>query len=239
MIRLHEYDSLDSTNRLLMDMAKEGAPAGTAVWAHSQTGGRGRLGRSFSSPEGGIYVSILLPLAAETDSGIKVTAMAGVAVMRTIIQLCNKKCAIKWVNDIIYNDRKVCGILAQGCGDKAVVGIGINYRTDLDKLPEDVRTLASGLYNPEEDAPDERVFVEALLENVWKLCTQGDENWLGEYKGSSTILGKEVLIMQAGRVTGSGVASEIDDNCFLHVVGSDGKEVILSTGEVSIRNREK
>ena len=238
MIKLHEYETLDSTNRLLLDMARDGAPAGTAVWARVQTGGRGRLGRSFSSPEGGIYVSILLPLAADSEAAIKVTAMAGVAVMRTINQVCHKKCGIKWVNDIIYENKKVCGILAQGCGEKAVVGIGINYRTDLEKLPEDVRALASGLYRPDEDAPDEREFTEALLRNVWELCTAGDENWLEEYKSSSTILGKEVLIMQAGNVTGSGTATEIDDNCFLHVVGEDGKEMILSTGEVSIRNRK-
>ena len=238
MIDLHEYESLESTNKTLMDMAKEGAPAGTAVWAHRQTGGRGRLGRSFSSPEGGIYVSILLPLTADADSAIRITAMAGVAVMRTISQVCNRKCGIKWVNDIIYEEKKVCGILAQGCAGKAVVGIGINYRTDLGKLPEDVRCLASGLYEPEEDTPDERTFTEALLRNVWELCTLGDENWLQEYKSSSTILGKEVLILQAGNVTGSGTAAEIDDNCFLHVVGEDGKEMILSTGEVSIRNRK-
>ena len=238
MIDLHEYETLDSTNRLLLDMAKEGAPAGTAVWAHVQTGGRGRLGRSFSSPEGGIYVSILLPLAADSESAIKVTAMAGVAVIRTINQVCHKKCGIKWVNDIIYENKKVCGILAQGYDGKAVVGIGVNYRTDLEKLPEDVRMLASGLYGADEDAPDEREFTEALLRNVWELCTAGDENWLEEYKSSSTILGKEVLILQAGNVTGSGTATEIDDNCFLHVVGDDGKEMILSTGEVSIRNRK-
>ena len=238
MIDLHEYETLDSTNRLLLDMAKEGAPAGTAVWARVQTGGRGRLGRSFSSPEGGIYVSILLPLAADSEAAIKVTAMAGVAVMRTINQVCHKKCGIKWVNDIIYENKKVCGILAQGCGEKAVVGIGINYHTDIVQLPPEVRDIATSLYNPTEDAPPDNLFVRMLLDNVWELCTAGDENWLEEYKSSSTILGKEVLIMQAGNVTGSGTATEIDDNCFLHVVGEDGKEMILSTGEVSIRNRK-
>ena len=238
MIDLHEYDCLDSTNRLLLDMAKEGSPVGTAVWAHVQTGGRGRLGRSFFSPKGGIYVSILVPLDNMSASGIRITAMAGIATMRTISQACNKKCAIKWVNDIIYDGRKVCGILAQGCGDKAVVGIGVNYRTDLNDLPDEVRSTASVLYGKDEEAPDERSFAKALLENVYDLCTKGDENWLQEYKASSTILGKEVLILQAGSVIGEGVATEIDDDCHLHVVGSDGKETVLSTGEVSIRNRE-
>lgn len=238
MIDIREYDCLDSTNRLLLDMAKDGAPCGTAVWAHRQTGGRGRLGRSFSSPEGGIYVSILVPIANPDGSdGVKITAMAGVAVMRTIFQVCNKKCGIKWVNDIIYEGKKVCGILAQGCNDKAVVGIGINYRTDLTSLPDEVKSVASALYMPDEDAPDERTFVNALLENVYDLCCNADENWLAQYKGSSTILGKEVLILQAGKVVGQGLATEIDDNCSLHVINSDGIETVLSTGEVTIRTK--
>ncbi len=238
MIDLREYDCLDSTNRLLLDMAKDGAPFGTAAWAHRQTGGRGRLGRSFSSPEGGIYVSILVPMGNPDGSeGIMITAMAGVAVMRTIFQLCHKKCGIKWVNDIIYNGKKVCGILAQGCGDKAVIGIGINYRTDIGSLPDDVREVATSLYAPDEEAPDERTFVKALLENVFALCCGGDENWLSEYKCSSTIVGKEVLIMQAGKVIGQGLATEIDDSCALHVRGGDGRQTVLSTGEVSVRSR--
>ena len=237
MIDLHEYDCLDSTNRLLLDMAKEGSPCGTAVWAHTQTGGRGRLGRSFSSPEGGIYVSILVPVAQDPESGIKITAMAGVAVMRTILQVCSRKCGIKWVNDIIYEGKKVCGILAQGVGDKAVVGIGINYRTDILSLPDDVRSVASALYGPEEDAPDEKAFVRALLGNVYSLCCNGDEKWLEEYKASSTILGKEVLILQAGKVTGEGVATGIDDSCALHVAFPDGRKTVLSTGEVSVRSK--
>ena len=233
MIDLHEYDCLDSTNRLLLDMAKEGSPCGTAVWAHTQTGGRGRLGRSFSSPEGGIYLSILVPL----NDSIKITAMAGVAVMRTISQVCNRNCGIKWVNDIIYEGKKVCGILAQSVGDKAVVGIGINYRTDIASLPDDVRSIASTLYGPEEEAPDKGTFVRTLLENVYDLIVNGDENWLEEYKASSTILGKEVLILQTGKVTGEGIATEIDDACALHVVSPDGRKTVLSTGEVSVRSR--
>ena len=234
-MKLLEFDCLDSTNRYLMDLAKDGEEVGTAVWAHRQTGGRGRLGRSFSSPEGGIYISILVPLADPSRSNINITAMAGVAVMRTIKQVCGKNCGIKWVNDIIYNGRKVCGILAQACGDKAVLGIGVNLRTDMALLPEDVREIATALYGLQEDAPDERLFVEALLDNVYSLVCKGDENWLEEYKGSSTILGKEVLIMQAGKVVGEGLATEIDDNCFLHVKGRDGKVTVLSTGEVSVR----
>ena len=243
-MKLLEFDCLDSTNRYLMDLAKDGEEVGTAVWAHRQTGGRGRLGRSFSSPEGGIYISILVPLADPSGSNINITAMAGVAVMRTIKQVCGKNCGIKWVNDIIYNGRKVCGILAQACGgetaiDKAVIGIGINYRTDLSEFPEDVRQIACSLYAEEEKAPDERTFVVKMLENLWSLITAPEDNsWLADYKGSSTIVGNKVLILKAGAVTGEGLATEIDDSCCLHVVDEDGNETVLSTGEVSIRKTD-
>lgn len=239
-MKILEFDTLDSTNRYLLDLAKAGEEPGTAVWAHTQTGGRGRLGRTFSSPEGGIYISILVPLEDPSGSNINITAMAGVAVMRTIKQVCGKDCGIKWVNDIIYKGRKVCGILAQACGDKAVVGIGVNYRTDMSELPVDVREIACSLYSPDEKAPDERKFVQALLDNLQALMTgsgtdAADDSWLAEYKGSSTIVGNKVLILKAGAVTGEGLATEIDDSCRLHVVDGDGNETVLSTGEVSIR----
>ncbi|HAN43745.1 MAG TPA: biotin--[acetyl-CoA-carboxylase] ligase [Sphaerochaeta sp.] len=229
---LYEYECTDSTNRVLLDMAREGCPSGTVVWAHRQESGRGRLGRSFSSPEGGIYISLLLPL--EKD-GICLTAMTGVAVKRTISEVCNKDCGIKWVNDIIYKGKKVCGILAQATSGKVVMGIGINYTTDMLQLPEDVREIATSLYSSAADAPPMEVFVNRLVYNIYSLYYGRDENWLEDYKSSSTIVGNKVKIMQAGKVTGEGTAVSIDDSCFLHVVDMDGKETVLSTGEVSIR----
>ena len=238
-IRLYEYDTIDSTNRLLLDMARDGEPCGSAVWAHRQSGGRGRLGRSFCSPEGGIYVSVLVPLNASGSSAITLTAMAGVAVRRTIKQVCGKDCGIKWVNDIIYKGKKVCGILAQACGDKAVIGIGVNYRTDISAFPPELQETAISLYRPEDNAPSDGLFVRTLVSSVYSLCTSGDENWLSEYKSSSTIVGNKVQIMQAGKVTGVGLAVSIDDSCALHIVDGFGKETVLSTGEVSIRIREE
>ena len=232
-IKIHRFDSLDSTNAVLMQMAREGYPCGTVVWAKSQTLGRGRLGRSFSSPEGGLYISFLLPLK---EDALFLTAMAGIAVKRTIKQVCNKDCAIKWVNDIIYNGRKVCGILAQAVGNKVVMGIGVNYAIDLSNLPKEVQEIATSIYNVGEEHPPMEKFAKALTDNIYKLCYQQDKrNWLEEYKNSSTIVGNKVNIIQAGKIIGEGLAKEIDDNCFLHVVQESGEEVVLSTGEVSIR----
>ena len=235
-IRIISFDKVDSTNRVLMDMAREGAGCGTVVWAKRQDAGRGRLGRSFESPEGGVYVSMLLPLPENPLAvGFSLTAMAGVAVRRTISQVCNKNCGIKWVNDVILNGRKVCGILAQVVNDKVVLGIGVNYTTPMASFPSDLRDIVCSVYEEAEDAPPMEQFVSALADNVYDICLGNDKTWIEEYKSSSTIIGNKVQIIQAGEVAGEGVVAFIDDNCFLHVTGADGNETVLSTGEVSIR----
>ena len=258
-IDLHEYDCVNSTNALLLGMARDGAPVGTVLWAHAQDGGRGRLGRSFSSPEGGVYISFLVPCPANMEEiGFSLTAKIGVAVKRTINGVCGKQCGIKWVNDIILGHRKVCGILAQmssGVPDKTVVGIGINYTTALSAFAPELKDIAGSIYGEEEllKAPPMETFVLALIENVYALvgsharaagnadtssCAEkNDRNWLEEYKSSSTILGNKVKVIQAGTVVAEGTAVSIDDQCHLHVITNDGKEMVLSTGEVSVRNR--
>lgn len=271
-IELHELDCTDSTNALLLEMARGGAPVGTVVWAHRQEGGRGRLGRTFSSPVGGVYISMLVPCPSDPkDIGFALTAKAGVAVKRAIRDVCGVECGIKWVNDIVLDGLKVCGILAQMVAREGenvvVVGIGVNYATPLSCFGEDLRGIVGSLYDMDEsdakDVPPMRSFVMSLVANLYGLvcgkecngvdfatcgtnsdaasggATNGKScaKWLCEYKGSSTILGNEVKIIQAGAVVGEGRAVLIDDDCHLHVLCDDGHETILSTGEVSVRKR--
>ena len=271
-IELHELDCTDSTNALLLEMARGGAPVGTVVWAHRQEGGRGRLGRTFSSPVGGVYISMLVPCPSDPkDIGFALTAKAGVAVKRAIRDVCGVECGIKWVNDIVLDGLKVCGILAQMVaregGNVVVVGIGVNYATPLSCFGEDLRGIVGSLYDMDEsdakDVPPMRSFVMSLVANLYGLvcgreCDAADfptcgtnsdaanggatngkscAKWFCEYKGSSTILGNEVKIIQAGAVVGEGRAVLIDDDCHLHVLCGDGREMVLSTGEVSVRKR--
>lgn|GEM_PF-89370 len=130
---LHVLRSVDSTNRLARQMGLEGSPAGTAVIAEQQTAGRGRHGRDFLSPPGGVYVSVLLrPTLPPAQSG-RLTLLAAVAACESIESLGGLSPAIKWPNDILLPGGKVCGILLEmvareDCVDFVVLGVGVNVR---------------------------------------------------------------------------------------------------------------
>ena len=107
-------DEIDSTNSYLKVLAASGAPEGTVIIANRQSAGRGRLGRSFFSPEEkGIYMSILLRPSIELDRAVLITSMAAVAVARAMETVKGITAQIKWVNDVFINKKKVCGILTE------------------------------------------------------------------------------------------------------------------------------
>jgi BirA family biotin operon repressor/biotin-[acetyl-CoA-carboxylase] ligase len=227
------YDDITSTNEVLKQMALDGAESGKVLVAWHQSQGRGRLGRTFESPAGGIYMSMLL----DNDNTMLLTAKAAVATRRAIEQNTDRKVGIKWVNDIMLNGKKVAGILAQGVADKVVVGVGINFCTDIAAMDASVRDIADTLYKkwqtPECDAID---IVNSLVREMYDLASESDtSSWLEEYRSASIVLGKKVNIFQAGQRTGSGTAVSIDENCALHVLDEKKGEVILSTGEITLR----
>ena len=131
------YDTLESTNRTAKLLALEGAAHGTLVLAGGQTAGRGRLGRSFASPAGkGVYCSVVLRPPLPAANAQTATIGAAVAVCRAVQMLCGLELAIKWVNDLYYRGKKVCGILTEAGTDLEsgqlewlVVGIGLNLTT--------------------------------------------------------------------------------------------------------------
>ena len=117
-IPLHIFETIDSTSTYAKKLAESGAEHGTAVIALQQTGGRGRLGRSFHAPAGtGIYMSLILKTAADFSKAMLVTTAASVAVCRAIRKVCGADPQIKWVNDIYLNGKKVCGILTEAVTD--------------------------------------------------------------------------------------------------------------------------
>lgn len=232
-IDIKVFQQVDSTNAVLKELAQNGAKDGTVVVAWSQSAGRGRLGRNFASPKGGLYMSILLPF----DETMTITAKAAVAVKKAVAGVTDKRVSIKWVNDIILDGKKLCGILAEAVKDHIVLGIGLNFSTRIKDLPEDVQKIATSIYRgPENEESDSMDLVNAIVKEIVELAETKDTLWLGEYRSASTLIGKNVNIIQADKVVGSGTVTEIDNNCALHIM-DNGVETVLSTGEVTIREK--
>jgi len=226
----------DSTNTVAKTLAAAGAPEGTVVVADRQSAGRGRRGRAFFSPQGGIYMSLILRPAADADPGL-ITSCAAVAVARAVRRLTALPVGIKWVNDLFIRGRKVCGILAEGETDPAgglrfvVLGIGVNVAAM--PLPPELADIATSL--EAEGCPVDRCALIAAILEEWEraYATLRTGDFLEESRRLSVVLGREVQVVQ-GTETFPAVAQAIDDRGHLVVHTAHG-EVILQSGEVSLR----
>ncbi|MBQ8488852.1 MAG: biotin--[Pseudobutyrivibrio sp.] len=151
---IHIFDTLDSTNKTAKEMAMEGICHGSLIIARSQTIGKGRGTHSFYSPEGGIYMSVILsPEMLPTLEPDVITAYTGITVSDSIESLTGLSPKIKPINDLFIDGCKVCGILTEsgiefdsGMVQWIVVGIGINFDSDISQFPEDLQSIVGSLF---------------------------------------------------------------------------------------------
>lgn len=231
------YDTLESSNRTAKLLALDGAPHGTLVLTAHQSAGRGRLGRVFESPSGkGVYLSVLLRPAASAQTA---TIGAAVAVCRAVQELCGLELGIKWVNDLYYQGKKVCGILTEAGTDLEsgrlewlVVGIGLNLTSRPEDWPEELRPIAGSLY-PGGPAPVSRAALAgAIARELLGLCPAFD--CLDEYRTRCFVPGHWVTVC-TGTESYAAKAVSIDDAGRLIVAREGGRTEALCHGEVSIR----
>lgn len=235
-------DTVDSTNTYLKKLALEGAENGTAAVAARQTAGKGRTGNSFESENGGLYLSVLLNTAhLSVPETTAVTTCAAVAAIRTLRETCGIKAGIKWVNDIIYNEGKLGGILTEagklqnGRIPYVVVGIGINLNQR--SFPDGIAGTAVSLRNETGREYPIRTVAESLIEGLRRIgedAVTEKSRYLREYREACITLGRTVVFERNGGKY-SALASELTDDCGLLVKYTDGSEEILRSGEVHIR----
>ncbi len=242
-LEVEVYDEVGSTNNLLKDRASQGAREGLVIVANSQTGGKGRLGRSFYSPlDTGVYISILLrPQTIEPQKALKITTMAAVAACEAVETITDKKALIKWVNDIFVDGLKVAGILTEaslsmetGNLEYAVIGIGFNVYEPNGGFPEEIKGIAGAILD--ETVPDAKNRLASEFLNRFKDIYDNMDisNYDKEYKKRSFVIGKKVNVISPTD-TRKATVLDISSDCALIVEYEDGTEGTLSTGEVSIR----
>jgi len=186
---IHIYDSLDSTNKTAKEMAIKGASGGTIVVAKSQALGRGRREHEFFSPEGGIYMSIILtPEMLPSLEPDVVTALAGVAVCEAIKNLCGIDSSIKPINDLFSEGKKICGILTEsgtefdtGTVQWIVIGIGVNFDSDITKFPQEIKNIAGALFNPGEGTVTKNKLIAAIINNLSVLSVKNADEVMKKY----------------------------------------------------------
>lgn len=232
--RLRIFEETVSTNRDARDWLMEDAQHGDLVIALRQSGGRGRLGRSFSSPEGGLYLSLILKTALAPGS---VTTLCAVAVRRAILALTGIQADIKWVNDLLMDGKKVCGILCENVWSGAsslgmIAGIGVNVYGNA--FPGDLQAIARSLYPACAQPPVsmERLAA-AICCEIFDLLPRVPAH-MEEYRAHCITLGKEVAWLENGQMR-FGQALTTDDEGSLLIRETDGSLRTVAFGEVSIR----
>lgn len=243
-IRPLVYPSVSSTNTLLKTMASENAPEGTAVIAAEQSGGRGRLGRSFFSPSGsGLYLSLLLRPECTAAEAVRLTACAAVAAAEAAEELSGRPAGIKWVNDVIMGGKKVCGILTEAGMDLesgrlsyVIVGIGMNLREPENGFPEEIRSVAGAVFGGE-PVPDlrNRLAAQVLDRLTGYAENPGSPALFEAYRKRSFVLGKEIMILSPGKAPVRAAAEGLNRDFSLRVRTEDGSVSSISSGEISIR----
>jgi BirA family transcriptional regulator, biotin operon repressor / biotin---[acetyl-CoA-carboxylase] ligase len=226
------FESLPSTNTELARMASEGAAEGVAVIADEQTAGRGRLQRAWSSPKGaGLYFSILLRPRIPIDQWPLITFMAALAVGDALQEATGLRTDIKWPNDLLSGERKICGILAEAIetpmGRAVIVGIGIN-------LTPSAFPAATSVTEETGVKPDREAILAALLPALtrWYSLLGEREKIIAAWTSRSSYANGKVVQVKNGDETWQGTTCGVEADGALRLRTINGEIKIIRAGDV-------
>lgn len=242
--KIHCYESVTSTNDVLKQMARQGAPHGTVLVADSQSAGRGRLGRAFVSPANmGIYMSVLLRPACEPTQLMHLTCAAACAACSAIELALDFRPGIKWANDLVYQKKKLAGILTElgfhpdGSIAYCIIGIGINCNQQSADFPPQIRQIAGSL-TMVTGKPINRGFVAAKMIDSFaamnEVLLKEKEKIMTEYRKDCITIGREISLVRGKRIW-HGKALDVNDDGALLVEYPNRNVEAVNSGEVSVR----
>jgi len=236
---IHYFNEVDSTNEVAKYLAEEGAEEGTLVVAEIQNRGKGRRGKTWISPPGGVWMSVILRPNIPPYQASQLTLVTGVVVAKTLKEELNLDVGIKWPNDILIGKKKVCGILTEvnATMDKVnylVVGIGIDMNVDVPLFPSDLQKGATSLKNELNTEINGALLVQKFLfnfENIYNEFKSGKfPEILNEWRAMSSTIGNSVEVRTRGK-TVRGDAVGINKEGILIIEMEDGSLRKMISGE--------
>ena len=243
---IHHLECTDSTNRVALELARDGCAHGTSVIAEAQTAGRGRMGRSFYSPPyANLYTSIVLrPVAPVTDAPAWILASA-VGVANALVETLGRAegVEIKWPNDVLIGGHKTCGILTELGAEGArisflVVGIGVNLNVDPASFPDEFRGRATSVAHGSGGPIDRVRFTQRLyrqLERAFDACAEsGFDALRPHFERYFAMAGQPVHVQGLDGTQIRGTALGIDDDGALRILTSGGETRRVIAGDVTI-----
>ncbi len=228
-------DQVGSTNDRARELADAGAGEGTTVIARVQTGGRGRHGRRWVSPAGGLWMSVVLRPGLPVPQWPLAGFAAALAAADAVQEVAGVSAGLKWPNDLVVAGRKLGGVLVEAAGSAAVVGVGVNADIDPDALPADLRRTATTLRALTGTGVDLAALAARLLEHFeeyYGLLHQDPAAVVAAWRRRSVTLGQPVRTTGGREV--EGVAEDVDGTGAL-LVRTEAGLVRVVAGEVSLR----
>lgn len=230
-----------STNTVAMEMADQGAAEGTVVLAEQQSGGKGRLGRSWISPPGNLYLSVVLRPPIPTHKAPLLTLLGAAALCAAVRRHLRLPAGIKWPNDILLNGRKVAGILTEMSAEPdrvrhVVLGIGVNANMDLSLLPPDIRDASTTLAAAFGRKIDRTALLKQLFAELaerYRRFLRDPAAVLTDWRDLNVTLGNEVRV-QAPDGSFAGRAENIDDDGRLIIRLPQGSSRAVASGDVTL-----
>lgn len=241
---IHHFDSIDSTSRHAMELARRGAPEGTVVVAESQSAGRGRLGRSFFSPSAvSFYGSIVLRPTIAPARAPQITLVAGLAVALAVERHAGVRPGLKWPNDVRLGDRKVCGILTEMESEAdrvlhVVCGPGVNLNVPEAAFPAELRPIATSILAATGRTVDRAAFAADLFasfeECYDRFLARGFASLRDRWQSYSVLEGQWVTV-EGPRESAEGRVVGIDEEGALQLRTRSGELARAVAGDVTLK----
>ncbi|WP_409021685.1 biotin--[acetyl-CoA-carboxylase] ligase [Dellaglioa sp. P0083] len=246
MMQIELFDEVTSTNVLAKERSSQpGIQGPLLIVANSQTAGYGRFGRTFESPEDtGIYISYLLRIDQPIKDVGQLTTATAMAVSYALENKLKIQPQIKWVNDIYYQNKKVCGILTEAVTDfetqqvtSLVIGIGLDFKTDLKKLSPELQDKVGSLIDESNNVTRNELIAEITNQFIQIYQNYQNGDFMNEYRERSLVIGQTVTL-KSGHQEITGTVETINDDGQLVLRDNTGQVMTYMAGEITKVNVE-